>query len=265
MVKIAIIGAAGRMGNALIRCSSQIEDIELVAAIERNDSPEIGRDAGAIAGVDNIGVNITSEPQAVADSDVMIDFAFRTAVPGHVELGAGLGKAMVIGTTGLNDEESESVRRASHRIPIVWAPNMSLGINLLLSVVGKAASTLGPGYGVEIDETHHARKKDAPSGTALCFGQKIAKERDQDFGSVMVHNPEESAGEDSRKKIVIRSYREGQVVGDHTVSFGNEGERVEFTHHAWNRDAFALGALRAARWAMGREAGLYDMQDVLGL
>lgn len=265
MTKIAIIGAAGRMGNALIRRAGQSRDLKVVAAIEQKGNPAIGKDAGSVAGIGEIGVKISDDPKAIADADVVIDFTFHTVVPENAKLAAGLGKPMVIGTTGLDDNESAAVRQASEKIPIVWAPNMSLGVNLLFSVVRKAASVLGPGYKAEIDETHHVHKKDAPSGTALRLGEKVAEGRGQDFQEVFLHDPEGAGKEYPEGRIVIRSYRKGEVVGDHTVSFENEGEKVELTHHAWSRDAFALGALRAAQWVTGQQAGLYDMQDVLGL
>ncbi len=265
MTKIAIAGAAGRMGQALIRCAARENDLKVVAAVEQKGNPAIGKDAGSVAGAEEIGVRISDDPRSIAGADVLIDFTAHDAVPGNARLAVDLGIAVVIGTTGLNDGERAAVEKAANRIPIVWAPNMSLGVNLLFSVVNKAAAVLGAGYGVEIDETHHVHKKDAPSGTALRLGEKVAEGREQDLKKVMVHETGTSGARHPGDKIVIRSHREGEVVGDHTVRFGNDAETVEFTHHALSRDAFALGALRAAQWVASRRPRLYDMQDVLGL
>lgn len=266
MTKLVITGAAGRTGQTLVRCAQSMDDVQVVGAVERDEHPDLGKDAGAVAGIGNIGIVLTQNLRAaIADADMLIDFTFHTAVPGNVEAATDLGKAMVIGTTGLDEKETACVRQAADKIPIVWAPNMSLGMNLLFSAVRKAALVLASGYSVEIDETHHVHKKDAPSGTALRLGEKVADGLGQDLRELMVHDPEGSGNRHDKGKIIIRSHRKGEVVGGHTVSFENKGEKVEFTHHAWSRDAFALGALRAARWVVGRKPGLYDMQDVLGL
>jgi 4-hydroxy-tetrahydrodipicolinate reductase len=276
MTKVAIFGAAGRMGKALIWCARGSKDIQVVAAIEQKDDPSVGQDAGVVAEIGEIGVKIVADPQAMAGADVAIDFTLHEAVPEHVKKAVELGIPVVIGATGLDDSERDAVEKAANRIPIVWAPNMSLGINLLISLVKKAASVLGPNYKVEIDETHHMHKKDSPSGTALRLGEKVAEGLDVDFKEAMVHENRQSVltadvevqqefPEYPEGSIIIRSYREGEVVGDHTVSFANDGETIEFTHHAWNRAAFAMGALRAARWVITQRPRLYDMQDVLNL
>jgi 4-hydroxy-tetrahydrodipicolinate reductase len=264
MTNVAIFGAAGRMGGVLIRCAERFPGVRITAAIERSDSPAVGRDAGAVAGIREMGIAITADAGALALADVGVDFTFHEAVPGHATLAVRLGRAMVIGTTGLSDAGREAVQRAAERVPIVWAPNMSLGVNLLFSLVRQAASVLGAAYEVEIEETHHEHKKDAPSGTALRLGEKAAEGRGQDFRSVYAHEPGENRSAQQPGTIVIRSHRRGEVVGDHTVRLRNEGEEIELTHHAWSRDAFAMGALRAAEWVVGRRPGLYDMQDVLG-
>lgn len=264
MVKVAIMGAAGRMGGALIRCAGQTPDIRLVAAVEQPGNAALGRDAGLVAGIGAVGV-IVSEGPGDAAADVMIDFSAHEAAPEHARAAAAAGIALVLGTTGLTAGERDAVLAAARRVPIVWAPNMSLGVNLLFAAVEKAASVLRTGYRVELEETHHAHKKDAPSGTALRLGEKVAAGRGQDFAAAMLHNPLEPAVELPPDRIVIRSRREGEVVGDHTVAFENKAERIEFTHRARSRDAFAMGALHAARWVAGRAPGLYDMQDVLGL
>jgi 4-hydroxy-tetrahydrodipicolinate reductase len=199
-------------------------------------------------------------------ADVLVDFAFHEAIPGHVAASAKLGRPFVLGTTGLTGDEATAVRRAAERVAAVWAPNMSLGMNLLFAAVERAAAVCREGYAIEVSETHHVHKKDAPSGTALRLGERVAAGLGRDPGSLMVHvegDGEPPGGAEGR--VVVRSHREGEVVGDHTVTFSSEAERIEFTHHAWSRDAFALGALRAASWVVGQAPGLYGMQDVLGL
>lgn len=265
MIRIAIAGAAGRMGKALVACTMRAEDLELVAAIEQPGHPAIGRDAGEEAGVGPARVNLSDSVSGIAGAHVVIVFTLHDAVPDLAAAAAREGAAMVIGTTGLDDAETDAVRRAAERVAVVWAPNMSLGVNLLFAVATKAASVLGPGYSVEIDETHHVHKKDAPSGTALRLGERVAEGRGIDFGDNMVHVPDDEQHDATQGKIVIRSHREGEVVGNHTVSFENEAERVELTHRARSRDALALGTLHAARWTTDKPPGLYDMQHVLGL
>jgi len=265
MTSMAIIGAAGRMGTTLVRCSRQFDDMAIVAAVEEPGHSALGRDPGAQAGVDEIGVELTDDTASLSHADVVVNFTVHTAVPQNAGIAAHLARPMIIGTTGLDDAESASVREAAKNIPIVWAPNMSLGVNILFSAVKRAATVLGLEYRVCIEETHHIHKKDAPSGTALRLGQKVAEGRVQDFNSVMVHNPGRPENDFGPGTIVIHSHRKGEVVGDHTVSFENEGERIEFTHHAWSREAFAMGALRAARWVKDQPPGLYDMKDVLEL
>ena len=253
------------MGNALVRCAARMQTVALVAALEQKGHPAIGQDAGTTAGVDAIGVALDDDPRGFKDADVLIDFTLHNAVPGNCRAAADARRAMVIGTTGLNDEETTVVERAAGLVPIVWAPNMSLGVNLLFAMVKKAGEVLGPGYRVEIDETHHIHKKDAPSGTALRLGEKAAEGLGWDFKTALVHDAEGKGNVHADGKLLIRSFRRGEVVGDHTVSFENPGEKVELTHHARSREAFAAGALRAAEWVVSRRPGLYDMQDVLGL
>ena len=265
--RIVIAGAAGRMGHALTRCATASNTVRLVGAVENTEHPDCGKDAGTVAGLNDLGLPITDDIRGTlaAGADVLIDFTFHTAAPANAELAAELGVAIVMGTTGLDKGETAAVQAAAGQVPIVWAPNMSLGVNLLFAMVRQAGMVLGSDYRVELDETHHVHKKDAPSGTALHLGKKVAEGRSADFDSVMIHDEDGSVRDAPQDSIVIRSHREGEVVGEHTVSFGNAGERIEFTHHAHNREAFAMGALRAATWVRGRAAALYDMQDVLGL
>lgn len=252
------------MGQALLRSARRLPEISVVSAIEQAGHPAVGSDAGEVAGIGKLGVNIAADIETVAAADVLVDFALNDAVAAHVGLAVRLRRAMVIGTTGLKEEETAALHKASASIPVVWAPNMSLGVNLLFAMVKKAASVLGNGYRVEIEETHHVHKKDAPSGTALHLGRRVAEGLGADFESIKLFSPDNTQVS-SDGRILMRSHRIGEVIGDHTVSFENEGERLEFTHHAVNREAFAMGALRAALWVERRKPGLYDMQDVLGL
>ncbi len=266
MIKISIIGAAGRMGQALVRFSRQMPELQLVAAVEQASSPCIGKDAGLLAGVGETGIPVTGDlAAAVTAADVIIDFSFHEVVPQTARLAARQRKGLVIGTTGLSPEERATVEEAAKSAAIVWAPNMSLGVNLLFALVQQAASVLGLDYDAEVVEMHHKLKKDAPSGTALRLAEKVAEGRRQDFKAVAIYGREGLTGERPRGEIGIHALRGGDVVGDHTVTFAIEGERVELTHKASSRDTFARGALRAAIWLPGRKPGLYDMQDVLGL
>ncbi len=261
--KVALFGAAGRMGTVITRCSAAMPDIRIVRAIESAGHQAIGSDLGSVAGISPLDVVVSDCCADAAGVDVFIDFSFHEAVPGHLDQAIASGIPIVIGTTGFTTDEKDAIASASGRIPIVAAPNMSLGVNLLFAVVEKAARTLGPDYRVRISETHHIHKKDAPSGTALRLGECVADGQGRDFVSNYIHNPADAVQDPG--KIIINSIREGEVVGDHTVIFENRAERIEFTHNAWNRDSLAIGALRAAQWLPDRAPGLYSMQDVLGL
>ena len=266
MTRVVIAGAAGRMGQALVRCALVGDDTELVGAVEAPGHAKIGADAGETAGVTPAGIPVTDDlAAALARADALIDFTFHTAVPDNARIAARLRRAVVIGTTALTPDEAATVSDAANVIPIVHAPNMSLGVNLLFAMVKRAAAVLGPDYAVDIEDIHHTRKQDAPSGTAIQLGRKVAEGTGRNFDAVWVHDEEGRDGIHDPARIVIRSHRRGEVVGDHTVSFAHPFETVEFTHHAWSRDAFALGALRAACWVCARKPRLYDMQDVLGL
>lgn len=265
MTTIAILGAAGRMGGALVRCCNRLPAIQLAAAVERSEHPMIGQDVGLLAGAGRTGVLIAGSMEAALAAEVWIDFTFHTVVPDNAAAAARLGKSMVIGTTGLDGAESEAVRAATRAIPIVWAPNMSLGVNLLFTLAERAAGILGLEYDAEIVETHHRHKKDAPSGTALGLAERVARGRGQKLNDAACYGREGIVGERPTGQIGIHAVRGGDVVGDHTLSFSSEGERIELTHRATNRDALAMGALRAALWVAGRKPGLYDMQHVLGL
>ncbi len=266
MIKIAIVGAAGRMGQALARCSKLMPQVQLVAAVESAASPLCGKDIGLIAGIGENGVLITSDiTAAVKAADVLIDFSFHENVPVTIKHAVEHKKALVIGTTGLNPDERAIVDQASKLIPIVSAPNMSLGVNLLFALVEQAGKALGLDYDVEITEAHHRFKKDAPSGTALRLGEKVAHGRKQIFRDVAIYGREGLGAERPKGQIGIHAIRAADIIGDHTVLFATEGERIEISHRATSRDAFAKGALHAGCWLVNQKPGFYDMQDVLGL
>ncbi len=264
MTAIRILGAAGRMGQTLIRAARACDDLRVTAAVERHGHPALGQDAGLLAGGGALGVPITT-PEEAAAAEVTIDFTFHAAVPAGIARAAAEGEGYVLGTTGLSPEESEAVRQAARRIPVVWAPNMSLGVNILLELVRRAAAALGDSYDVEIVEMHHRRKQDAPSGTAIGLAEAVAQGRGTTPGGRIVHGRRGITGERPRGEVAIHALRGGDVVGDHTVIFAADGERVELAHKASTREAFAAGALAAARWLRGRPPGIYAMRHVLGL
>jgi 4-hydroxy-tetrahydrodipicolinate reductase len=263
MIKVTVSGAAGRMGKALIDCVQKHQDLELVGAVEHNSHPGLGKDCGTFADLAETGVLLSADlAEALQPADVLIDFALHEAAAEHAQVAARERRAVVLGTTGLDADETGEVQRAAEHVPIVWAPNMSLGVNLLFAMAKKAGAVLGSSYQVRIDETHHIHKKDAPSGTALRLGEKVAQGLDVDFDKVMLHDENGQMDAYPEGKLAIRSFREGEVVGDHTVQFANEVETIELTHHAWSRNALAMGALRAAEWVVTQRPGLYDMQNV---
>lgn len=266
MRRIAVIGAAGRMGKTLIEAISQAEGAQLTAAIERPESSLVGSDAGELAGVGRNGVVVQDSLGKVLDDfDVLIDFTHPSTTLVNLELCRGAGKAMVIGTTGFTDQQKELLSKAATEIPIVFAPNFSVGVNLCLKLLDMAARVMGDEADIEIIEAHHRHKVDAPSGTALRMGEVVASAVGRDLNEVAVYGREGQTGARDRQTIGFATVRAGDVVGDHTVLFATEGERVEITHKASSRMTFAKGAVRSALWLDGRGAGLYDMQDVLSL
>ena len=265
MLNIAIAGSSGRMGRALLEAVAQSPDTRLHAALERAGSPYLGKDAGELIGAPN-GVLIREDADsALQGCDVLIDFTRPEATLHHMELCRAHGVKMVIGTTGFSPEEKEKIVAASRDCGIVFAPNMSVGVNLLFKLLDTAARVLNEGYDIEVLEAHHRHKVDAPSGTALRLGEVVAHALGRDLAECAVYGREGVTGERSPSTIGFATVRGGDIVGDHTVLFAGIGERVEITHKASSRATFALGALRAARFLAGRDAGLYDMQDVLGL
>ncbi|MFV3382491.1 4-hydroxy-tetrahydrodipicolinate reductase [Pseudomonas sp. NY15354] len=267
MRRIAVMGAAGRMGKTLVEAvQQQAPQAGLTAAIDRPDSSLVGADAGELAALGRIGVEISSDLSKVADEfDVLIDFTHPSVTLKNLAFCRKAGKAMVIGTTGFTPEEKEQLAEAGKEIPIVFAANFSVGVNLCLKLLDTAARVLGDEVDIEIIEAHHRHKVDAPSGTALRMGEVVAQALGRDLGEVAVYGREGQTGARDRQAIGFATVRAGDVVGDHTVLFAAEGERVEITHKASSRMTFAKGAVRAALWLEGREPGLYDMQDVLEL
>ncbi|MWV11692.1 4-hydroxy-tetrahydrodipicolinate reductase [Pseudomonas sp. R-28-1W-6] len=266
MRRIAVMGAAGRMGKILIEAVGQAEGARLTAAVDRPDSSLIGADAGELAALGKIGVVLAGDLNAVLDQfDVLIDFTHPSVTLKNLEVCRKAGKAMVIGTTGFSVEEKQLLADAAKQIPIVFAANYSVGVNLCLKLLDTAARVLGDEVDIEIIEAHHRHKVDAPSGTALRMGEVVANALGRDLQKVAVYGREGQTGARERETIGFATVRAGDVVGDHTVLFAADGERVEITHKASSRMTFAKGAVRAALWLQSQPAGLYDMQDVLGL
>lgn len=266
MRRIAVMGAAGRMGKTLVEAVQQAPGAGLTAAIDRADSTLVGADAGELAALGRIGVPISGDLARVAEEfDVLIDFTHPTVTLKNLAFCRKAGKAMVIGTTGFSTEEKERLAEAGKDIPIVFAANFSIGVNLCLKLLDTAARVLGDDVDIEILEAHHRHKVDAPSGTAVRMGEVVAKALGRDLEKVAVYGREGQTGARKRETIGFATVRAGDVVGDHTVLFAAEGERVEITHKASSRMTFAKGAVRAALWLDGRAPGLYDMQDVLDL
>jgi 4-hydroxy-tetrahydrodipicolinate reductase len=263
-LRLAIPGAAGRMGKMIIHLIAETEGLELGVATERAGSPAIGQDAGLLAGASPLGVRVAATGVPLT-ADVAIDFTAPGATADLVRRAADEGLGLVIGTTGLGEAERSAIERASEHIPIVWAANMSLGMNVLFGLLRRAAAALGPDYDVEIVEAHHRQKKDAPSGTALAIAGVLADALGRDPRADLRHGRVGDVGARNPREIGVHAVRGGDIVGDHTVLFCGIGERLELIHRASSRETFARGALRAAEWLRDRDPGLYDMQDVLGL
>jgi len=265
-IGIAVAGAGGRMGHALIQAVTEAQGLTLSVATEQPASSLLGSDAGELAGTGRLGVTVHPDLEPVlADFDVLIDFTTPAATLQHLELCRRAGKRMVIGTTGFAPDQRRAIAEAGAEIGIVCAPNMSVGVNLCLKLLDVAARVLGDGVDIEIIEAHHRHKVDAPSGTAIRMGEVIAQALGRDLQQVAVYGREGATGERARETIGFETIRAGDVVGEHTVWFAAEGERVEIAHKASSRMTFAGGAARAARWIADKQQGLYDMQDVLGL
>ncbi len=263
---IVVAGAAGRMGNRIIACLADVSDLRLVAALEAPGHAALGRDAGELAGVGKAGVSVGADAAAEITRDrLLIEFSVPEASLAHLRLVAQAGARAVIGTTGFSPAQRAEIGDLAKRAAILWSPNMSVATNVAFKLLATMAKALGDEYDVEITEIHHRFKKDAPSGTALRMAEVVAAALGRDLDQVAVYGRQGLPGERTRPEIGILSLRSGDVVGEHTVSFGTLGERLELTHRAHNRDTYARGALRAARFIAGREPGLYSMADVLGL
>lgn len=266
MVRIAVAGAAGRMGRTVIAACQQAGNIRCTAALERPDSPLLGADAGELAGVGGLGVPVVVDLAAVMDNfDVLVDFTKPEATLARLEPCRTAGKRLVIGTTGFNPAQKTELASTAEGIAIVLAPNMSVGVNLCFKLLELATRVLGEDMDVDILESHHRHKVDAPSGTALRMGEIIAQARGWKLADYAVYDRHGITGERNRNSIGFASVRAGDIVGEHTVLFADVGERLEITHKASSRMTFAKGAVRAAGWVMERDCGLFDMQDVLGL
>ena len=268
--KVLLMGAAGRMGQAITRflVAETIPGLELAAAVDRADSPLIGQDMGSVVGAKALGIRISGDLASAfaARPDVAIDFSFHAASAAAAPQMAAVGLPWIVGTTGLDEAEKAVIAQAARKIPVVLASNMSLGVNLLFALVEQAARALqGRGYDCEIVERHHRRKKDAPSGTALFLGEAAAKGYGWDLKETAIDGRSGLPGERPEKQIGFHAVRGGDIIGDHTVLFAADGECVELSHRATSRETFALGALRAAAWLPGRAPALYGMRDVLGL
>lgn len=265
-IRVAVAGAGGRMGRTLIAALQAHAALRLVAATESPDSPLIGADVGPVAGMAPLNVPIRARLEEVLTAcDVLIDFTTPAATMNHLALCRAAGRRMVIGTTGLTPAQQGELRAAGAEIALVAAPNMSIGVNLCFKLLDLAARVMGDEAEVEIIEAHHRHKTDAPSGTALRMGEIIAAARGQPLAAVAVYGRQGVIGPRPREQIGFATIRAGDVVGEHSVWFAVEGERLEIAHKASSRMNFARGALRAAQWIMARERGLFDMQDVLGL
>lgn len=264
MVRVAVNGAAGRMGSLIVRLVSGEKDLVVTAAVERPGGPS--GDAGALAGLPPTGLVISHDLGAVLSNvDVVVDFTSHEVSAKNAELCAERGVAHVIGSTGFTPETRRRVESAARRIPVVLSPNMSVGVNVLFELVRRAARTLGDAYDVEVVEIHHRKKKDAPSGTAEKLAEIAARALERDPSKAIAYERHGMIGERPAKEIGVQSLRGGDIVGEHTVYFCGEGERLELTHRATSREQLARGAVRAVRWVAGKPVGLYDMADVLGL
>ncbi|MBQ0724675.1 MAG: 4-hydroxy-tetrahydrodipicolinate reductase [Cycloclasticus sp.] len=266
MANIAISGASGRMGLNLIKACFLNPSALLGAAIERKDAVSLGKDVGDIAGIETQGIQISADLQSeLSNFDVLVDFTRPDACIQKLALCEANNKAMVIGTTGFSDEQKALIEKASQSIPVVFSPNMGIGVNVTLKLLELAAKAIGDSVDIEVIESHHRHKVDAPSGTALRMGEVVAEAMGKRLDDCAVYAREGITGERVTGTIGFSTIRAGDIVGEHTVMFADEGERIEISHKATSRMTFATGAIRAACWVAAQPAGLYDMQDVLGL
>lgn len=266
MIKVGVVGIGGRMGALICKGVVNAPDMELTGALERDGHPTIGKDTGMILGIGHQGVSITSDCElSFKDASVIIDFSIPEASISHLDYAAKTGKAMVIGTTGFSNEERSIIENLAAKTPVVMSPNMSVGVNVMFKVAGMLAKFLDDSYDIEIIEAHHRHKKDAPSGTAKGLAIEVAKTRGIDLDKYARYERYGMIGERPKNEIGIQTIRAGDIVGEHTLIFAGNGERLELAHKATSRENFALGALRAARWIVDKNPGLYSMADVLDL
>ena len=266
MARIAVAGAAGRMGRRICALCSEYEGLELTGAFDMESHPEIGKDMGVLSGLEANGIKLTAGVESIVDNaDILIDFTAPEATIKNMEALVGSKTSFVTGTTGIDKNGQNRIAELAKDVPCVYAGNMSLGINLLTKIVGDIARALGDDYDVEVIEAHHKMKKDAPSGTAFMLANAAAEALGRDLEADGVFARHGIIGERAKKEIGVQTIRGGDIVGEHTVMFIGMGERIEVTHKVSNRDTFARGALKAALWLAGKPAGLYNMQDVLGL
>ncbi|MCX4027971.1 4-hydroxy-tetrahydrodipicolinate reductase [Endozoicomonas sp. SM1973] len=266
MTRIGVVGVSGRMGKALVEACQNDQQVELTLAVQRTGSSLIGVDVGELAGVGKVGLIVVDNlVEQISQVDVVIDFTRPDFTLANLEICKAHKKPMVIGTTGFSDEEKQQIQQAGNAIPIVLAPNTSVGVNLSLKLLQLVAQVMGDEADIEIVEAHHRHKVDAPSGTALRMGEAVADALGRDLSQCAVYGREGITGERDPQTIGFATVRAGDIVGEHTVMFATEGERLEITHKASSRQTFAKGALRAAKWLQQQPAGFYDMQDVLAL
>jgi 4-hydroxy-tetrahydrodipicolinate reductase len=266
MMRIGLVGVSGRMGLNLIKAAALSEQAELTVAVSRPESLAVGKDAGELAGISTIGLPVGSDLAAAVDQfDVLIDFTRPDASMDYIEICRKAGKKLVIGTTGYSESQKVIIAEAAKDIAIVLAPNFSVGVNLSLKLLEMTAKVMGDYTDIEVIEAHHRHKVDAPSGTALRMGEVVAATLGRDLKDCAIYGREGETGARDRKTIGFSTIRAGDIVGEHTVMFADEGERLEITHKATSRMTFANGAVRAAIWLANQSSGLFDMQDVLGL
>jgi 4-hydroxy-tetrahydrodipicolinate reductase len=265
MIKIAVCGAAGRRGQRIIVAAIEA-GCTVSGALECPGHPLLGQDAGLVAGCGNLGVAISDDLNSVVEGcDVLIDFTSPRVSLKNLEVCGLKNKAIVIGSTGFTPEERAFAAELAKDVPVVLAPNMSVGVNVCFKVLKDVARILGDDFDVEIVELHHNKKKDSPSGTAVRMGEVVANALGRDYNQVANYHREGICGERTKQEIGMQTVRGGDIIGEHTVYFIGQGERIEISHRAMTRDMFSRGSVRAARWVVGKEPGMYDMQDVLGL
>ncbi|WP_277657288.1 4-hydroxy-tetrahydrodipicolinate reductase [Seleniivibrio woodruffii] len=266
MIKVAMVGAAGKMGRRIIALINEDDRCTVSGALEHASSSFLGHDAGEVSGIGKIGVTITSDMQeALGGCDVFIDFTGAEPTMHNLDAYAKIGKPVVIGSTGLSAAQTEKVKELAQKIPVLFSPNMSLGVNLTFKVLEMVSKAIGERYDIEIVEAHHRLKKDAPSGTAMKMGEVIANVLGRDIEKDGAYSRHGLIGARTDREIGMQTLRAGDIVGEHTVMFCGQGERIEITHRAHTRDTFASGAISAAAWLAGKPVGFYNMFDVLGL